>query len=146
MIDLTGRTLAAGVGRGEALTLQEPLSFWGGFDGVTGTVSDTHHPQQGVCLSGRVVFMRRGRGSSSSPSVLAEAIHVGTAPAAIVLTEIDAMIALGALVAAELYGVEMPVVVLAPGSTSEIEDGVPVTVDATKVVAVVEADPRGTRR
>jgi hypothetical protein len=56
--------------------------------------------------------MPGGRGSSSSSSVLAEAIRAGTAPAAIVLTDPDPIIALGALVARELYGVSIPIVVL----------------------------------
>ena len=55
--------------------------------------------------------MRSGRGSSSSSYVLAESIRAGTAPAAIVLEEADAIIALGSIVAAELYGIAMPVVV-----------------------------------
>jgi predicted aconitase with swiveling domain len=43
--------------------------------------------------------------------VLAEAIRAGTAPAAIVLLEADPIVALGAIVARELYGVSVPVVV-----------------------------------
>jgi hypothetical protein len=44
--------------------------------------------------------------------VLAEAIRAGTAPAAIVLLEPDPIVALGAIVARELYGTAVPVVVL----------------------------------
>ena len=54
--------------------------------------------------AGRILVMRAGRGSSSGSSVLAEAIRAGTAPAAIVLAERDAILAVGAMVAAELYG------------------------------------------
>ncbi|HEY5860799.1 MAG TPA: DUF126 domain-containing protein [Actinomycetota bacterium] len=126
--------------------MQEPLSFWGGFDPQSGMVTDIHHPQLGVCLTGCVMFMTRGRGSSSSSSVLAEAIHLGTAPAAIVMTETDPMIALGSVIAAELYGIEMPVVVMAPDTASRIVDEIQVTVDATGAVAVLEAGPRMTRR
>lgn len=146
MIDRTGKTLAPGFAHGAALTLEEPLSFWGGFDRVSGEVIDTHHPQRGVRLAGRVVFMSRGRGSSSSSSVLAEAIHLGTAPAAIVLSETDPVIALGAVVAAELYAIAMPVIVVAPGSTSGIADGTAMTVDATNAQAMLEASPGKTRR
>ncbi len=93
--------------------LDEPLSFWGGMDPATGEIVDRHHPQAGESLAGRVVVMRSGRGSSSSSSVLAEAIRAGTAPAAVVMTEPDVIVALGSIVAAELYGTEMPVVSLA---------------------------------
>ncbi len=105
------RTLVAGSGEGEALVLDEPLSFWGGVDPATGRVIDPRHPQVGSNVAGRVLVMPAGRGSSSSSSVLAEAIRAGTAPAAIVLLEPDPIIALGAIVARELYGATMPVVV-----------------------------------
>ncbi len=146
MIGARGRTLAGGIARGEALTLREPLSFWGGFDPETGTVRDTNHPQLGESLAGRVVFMTRGRGSSSSSSVVAEAIHRATAPVAIVVAETDPVIALGAVVAAELYGIEMPVIVVALDGTSGIADGMLVTVDATRGEAVVQASHPETRR
>jgi uncharacterized protein len=132
MTTFHGRTLVPGHGRGDVLVLREPLSFWGGFDPETGTVIDTHHPQLGACLSGRVLFMVWGRGSSSSSSVLADAIRLGTAPAAIVLAEPDLVIALGALVAAELYGLSIPVVVVATDVHHQIEDEIPITIDATR--------------
>jgi uncharacterized protein len=108
--DVGGRTLSPGRARGEVVVLSEPLSFWGGMDPSTGEVVDGHHPQAGVSLAGRVVAMRSGRGSSSSSSVLAEAIRSGTGPAAVVLVEPDVIVALGSIVAAELYGAEVPVV------------------------------------
>jgi uncharacterized protein len=128
MADPAIRVLAPGVASGEVLVLSEPLSFWGGLDPVTGLVIDGHHPQVGASLTGRVLVMPGGRGSSSSSSVLAEAIRCGTAPAAIVLGEADAIVALGAIVAGELYGIEMPVVV-ARGAGLEPESTV--TVRAT---------------
>jgi len=125
-----GRTLVAGHATGTALVLDEPLSFWGGLDPATGALIDTHHPQLGANLAGRAVVMPSGRGSSSSSYVLAEAIRAGTAPAAIILREPDGIIALGAIVARELYGAAPPVVVLsadydlvADGRTTEIDAG-----------------------
>jgi len=44
--------------------------------------------------------------------VLAEAIRSGVAPAAILLGQNDPIIVLGALVAQQLYGTRMPVVLL----------------------------------
>jgi uncharacterized protein len=116
------RVLVPGVATGEVLVLDEPLSFWGGLDPETGVLIDAHHPQVGSSLAGRVLVMPSGRGSSSSSYVLAEAIRAGTAPVAVVLGAADAIVALGAIVAAELYGIAVPVVVsadpaLATGST-----------------------------
>lgn len=105
------RALVAGTGEGAVLALDEPLSFWGGVDPATGDVVDVHHPQRGANVAGRILVLPAGRGSSSSSSVLAEAIRAGAAPAAIVLLEPDPILALGAIVARELYDIAMPVVV-----------------------------------
>jgi predicted aconitase with swiveling domain len=107
-----GRALVAGRAIGTAVVLDEPLSFWGGLDPATGALIDTRHPQLGANLAGRILVMPAGRGSSSSSYVLAEAIRAGTAPAAIVLREPDGIVALGSIVARELYDIHTPVVAL----------------------------------
>jgi len=106
---MSARSLVHGRVDGPVFRLDDPLSFWGGFDSSSGKVIDRFHPQHGACLSGAILFMERGRGSSSGASVLAEAIRLGTAPAAIILLEDDAIIATGALVAQMLYGIDCPV-------------------------------------
>lgn len=121
------RTLVAGTARGAALVLDEPLSFWGGIDPATGDVIDVRHPQRGANVAGRVLVMPSGRGSSSSSSVLAESVRAGTAPAAIVLADPDPILALGAIVAQELYGLAIPVVV---ADGRGLRDGDVVTVRA----------------
>ena len=113
---LVGRSLVAGTAEGPTVVLEEPLSFWGGVDPRTGLVIDGHHPQHGVSLAACVLVLPAGRGSSSSSSVLAEAIRAGTAPVAIVLSEPDPILALGAIVARELYGSVVPIVALEPAA------------------------------
>lgn len=120
---MRGRVLSAGTASGLARVLAEPLSLWGGLDPATGEVTDPHHPQRGLSLAGRVVIMPAARGSSSSSSVLAEATRAGVAPAAILLGEPDLILAVGSAVAAELYGVEVPVLVLPPEELARIPDG-----------------------
>lgn len=111
---LQGRVLNPGEAAGTAQVLSEPLSFWGGFDPASGRVIDRRHPQMGVELAGRILVLPESRGSAGTPAGVAEAIRRGTAPRAIVLGKADANLAAGALVAAELYGRELPVVALAP--------------------------------
>jgi predicted aconitase with swiveling domain len=108
---MTAITLVSGRAEGELLVLDEPLSLWGGLDPVTGRIVERRHPQHGQTVTGRVLLMPSGRGSSSSTTVLAEAIRRGTGPAAIVLREPDGIVALGAIVAGELYGTAVPVVI-----------------------------------
>ena len=106
----TGRCHVPGGAHARAIVLAEPLSFWGGVDGATGTIVDRTHPALGTCLTGLVLVMPAGRGSSSSSSVLAEMIRLGVGPVAIVLERPDPIITTGALVAFELYGLRCPVV------------------------------------
>ena len=106
-----------------AVVLDEGLSLWGGMDPATGDLIDVHHPQRGANLAGRVLVMPNGRGSSSSASVLAEAVRAGTAPAAIVLGEPDLILAIGSAVAEELYGVRVPVLVVSAERLARISDG-----------------------
>ncbi len=89
-----------------------PLSFWGGFNAKLGIVTDVSHEAYRKSLAGKVLVMSAGRGSSSATSVLAEAIRLGTAPAAIVMREPDSILTVGAMVAAALYDKHCPIVVL----------------------------------
>ena len=101
--------LVPGAAQGAPLKLDEPLSFWGGLNPKTGVVIDRLHPQRGANVAGRVLMMPAGRGSSSGSASLAEAIRLGMGPAAILLLERDAIVMVGAMVAAELYGATCPV-------------------------------------
>lgn len=124
------RTLTPGHAVGRCLVLDDPLSFWGGLDPATGRVIDPHHPQAGVQVTDKVLVMPAGRGSSSSSYVLAESIRAGTAPAAIVLLYADPILALGAMVAEELYGTAMPVVVADAATYGSLTPGLELTVEA----------------
>lgn len=125
---MRGRALADGEADGRALVLHEPLSLWGGVDPATGLIVDARHPQRGASVSGRVLVMPAARGSSSSSSVLAEAMRAGTAPAAILLGEPDLILAVGAAVGEELYQRRVPIVQLVPADLATIPDGAPVSV------------------
>ncbi len=126
------RILNRGTACGTILRLDEPLSFWGGFDPRAGRIVDVHHPQRGESLAGRIVLMKSSRGSGTASGALAESIRLDTAPAALVMVEADVNLAIGAEVAATLYGRRMPVAVVAPedferlaqwGAAAIAEDG-----------------------
>lgn len=117
-----GRPLLTGVAAGPALVLREPLSFWGGVEPATGLIIDAHHPAEGRAVTGRVLVMPHGRGSSSSSTVLAECLGAGTGPRAILLGEPDGILLLGALVAEELGIAVCPIVVMG-ADWQRIDDG-----------------------
>ncbi|WP_159702959.1 DUF126 domain-containing protein [Arthrobacter sp. 18067] len=118
---IEGTAISGGRAVAPSIRLSEPLSFWGGVDDA-GDVVDPHHPQFGEALAGKVLLMSSGRGSSSSSSVLAELIRSGAAPAAIILSQPDAIIVLGAIVAAELYEIAVPIVVVDPADHARVPD------------------------
>jgi uncharacterized protein len=134
--ELQGQALVPGEAAGPALVLEAPLSLWGGMDPQTGRLSDHHHPQLGATLTGRVLVMPSGRGSSSSSSVLAEAIRLGTAPLAILLSDPDDILVLGALVAEYLYARTCPIVVLPADTSSAIATGDQVEVHGDRIALV----------
>jgi predicted aconitase with swiveling domain len=122
------RVLVSGEASGRALVLDTPLSLWGGLDPETGDIIDQRHPQWGQNVTGRVLVMPVGKGSSSASSILLEAVRLDKAPAAIVLAEPDGILALGAAVARELYGRAPAVVVADPVTYQGIRDGAMVEV------------------
>ncbi len=136
--ELAGRALLAGEAAGAALVLvlEAPLSLWGGLDSSTGRISDHHHPQLGETTTGKILVMPSGRGSSSSSSVLAEAIRLGTAPLAILLDEPDEILVLGALAAEHLYERTCPILVLPERAGGAIATGDHVTVSGDGTVTV----------
>ncbi|MEO6997910.1 MAG: DUF126 domain-containing protein [Terracoccus sp.] len=137
---LTVVPLHAGHASGTVLHLETPLSFWGGTD-HDGTIIDAHHPQRGQSVTGRVLVMRAGRGSSSSSYVLAEQLRQQCGPAAIVMAERDAIVVLGAIVARELYGSDMPVALVADDDLAALTTGLTVTVDcSTEPASISLAD------
>lgn len=107
---LAAHAVVTGEGTGSALVLCAPLSFWGGLDSQTGTIIEHGHADRGQSVAGKVLFMSRAKGSSSSSSVLAEAIRNGTGPTAIVMQTDDLIVGLGCIIASELYGVHVPII------------------------------------
>lgn len=111
---LTGSPIVDGAACGPLLRLERPISLWGGVHPRTGCITDPRHPQCGMSLTGAVVTLERLIGSSSSSSILLELIASERAPAALILGEMDAIAALGAIVAGELGYVPPPILQLEP--------------------------------
>ena len=125
------RVLVDGAAAGEVLVLVEPLSFWGGVDVTSGEIIDARHPQHGQSITGRILVMPYARGSSSTANALAESIHRGTGPAAIILAQPDEIVVLGAAVPGELYGKWCPVAVADAATYAGLRTGERVTIDAS---------------
>lgn len=133
--------LVGGAGQGPALVLPEAISLWGGLDPESGAIIDQRHPSWGENVQDRVLVLPVGRGSSSASSILLEAVRQGTAPAAIILAETDAILALGAAVAREMYAKAPPVVVLDPATYGQLQTGQWIAVREDGMVTVSDNLP-----
>jgi len=131
-----GRVLIAGTARGRVFRLRAPFSFWGGVDPETGRISDPRHPDHGRCVAGRVLAVAEPIGSSSSSAVMLELLRTGHGPAALVLGTVDAILALGVVVAREMAYPAIPVLALAPDEIAGLPDEGDAAIDETGTITV----------
>ncbi len=116
------RVLLSGEAQGEVLRLDRAISFWGGIDPATGRITDPRHPQHNCIVSGKILAMERVIGSSSGSSVMMELLAVGKAPAGLILTEVDAILTLGVIVAREMGYGSIPVYIVSEKTLQQLPD------------------------
>jgi len=133
---LKGRALVRGTAQGQAVVSKESISFWGGVNPSTGEVIDRRHDRSGAVITGKIFVFPTGKGSSTSSAVLMEGIRNGTAPAAIINYKVDPILALGAIIAEELYKKTMPVIILSLHDFSMIHEGDALTIQPDGMVLV----------
>ena len=120
---VTARSLVAGEAAGPLLRLTHPISFWGGVDPVSGTIADPRHPQYGTSIAGTVLLVPLAIGSSSSSAIMLELLREKTAPAAILMGQADAILALGVVVGQELGYTPIPVLEVEMSALEGVRDG-----------------------
>ncbi|MDB5362797.1 MAG: hypothetical protein JWO51_4094 [Rhodospirillales bacterium] len=120
---MRARIILPGRAAGAVLRLEDPVSFWGGVDPYSGTLTDPRSPHCGTRVGGRVLMVPETRGSSSSSAVMLELLSAGLAPAAIVMGRLDAILGLGILVAREMGWHTIPLLVLPPADQAGYCDG-----------------------
>jgi predicted aconitase with swiveling domain len=98
-VNMQGRIIKAGKAEGKALVSPEPIGFLGGIDPDTGRVVEPGHCLQGECVTNRVLVFPSGKGSTVGSYTLYRMAMAGTAPAAIVNAESEAIVAVGAIMA-----------------------------------------------
>ena len=95
---LKGRSISKGTGTGELLVTDVPISFLGGVDPQTGTIIDANHPLSGRSVAGKVLAFPYGKGSTVGSYVMYGLKRNNVAPAAIINTECETIIAIGAII------------------------------------------------
>ena len=119
-----GRSVVPGAAAGELLHADVGLSFMGGVDSSTGWVIDTHHPLHGQSVSGKVLALPSGRGSCSGSATLFELLLNGHAPAALIFRADEPILTLGVILAAEVFGISIPVVRLSAADFAQLRSAV----------------------
>jgi predicted aconitase with swiveling domain len=132
----SARTLVAGYAQGEALVLDEPLSFWGGFNPLRGEIIDIHHPQYRQNVTGKIIFIPKSRGSAGTPGGIAETLRNGSGPAALVLGNTDLNIVIGAMVANRLYQLQIPVLEISIAQMQTFRSGWNIRIDDSGISVV----------
>ncbi|MCL6449943.1 MAG: DUF126 domain-containing protein [Acetobacteraceae bacterium] len=105
-----GRPVSDGIARAQAVVTRQPFMFSHGLDPASGIVIDRSHELYGRLVRGSVLVFPRGVGSTSAGMWLLEAVLQGNAPAALVMEEIDPVLAMGALFARLFFQRSLPVV------------------------------------
>jgi hypothetical protein len=95
---IRGRGISSGRGKGPLLVSPVPLSFLSGVDPESGIIVEKGHPLQGECITGKVLAFPYGKGSTVGSYVLYALSRNGHAPAAIINTEAEPIIATGAII------------------------------------------------
>jgi predicted aconitase with swiveling domain len=122
MFTIQGQALISGNAQGEIIFTDEPLSFWGGYSAREGKIIDTHHALYGVKVAGKIFVLPGARGSSTGSGILLEALRSGVAPAALILKQRDAILALGAVVGRELYGQSISLTLVTDADFEKLRD------------------------
>ena len=135
-ITLQGKVIIPGEVRGSVLVGNEPLSFWGGYDWKTGEIIDRRHILSGAIARNKILAVPFTRGSSTTTTVLLEAIRAKTAPAAILTTDTDFFFALASVVADELYASPLPLVALSEEDFARLktDDQLLITIQGTVII------------
>jgi len=129
---IDARAISRGKASGQALISKEPIGFLGGVDPESGIVIEKNHPLEGKNISGRVLVFPNGKGSTVGSYVMLQLAKNNKAPAAIINTSAEPIIAVGAIIS------KIPMVDK-PGKDvyALIKDGMMIEVDGDKGEIVI---------
>ena len=92
------RIIKEGRAEGKALVSREPIGFFGNVDPDTGVVVEQGHELEGQCITDMVLVFPTGKGSTVGSYTLYRLKKNGKAPAAIICSESEPIVAVGAII------------------------------------------------
>ena len=123
-MELKGRIISRGVAEAEALTTSQPISFYGGVDPETSEILEKGHELQGKRIKGKILVFPTGKGSTVGSYTLYRLKKGGVAPAGIVNSECETVVAVGAIISEIPCVDEIDISKIKTGDTVRIENGV----------------------
>jgi predicted aconitase with swiveling domain len=131
-IELKGRTVCPGKAEGEALVSKIPFSFIGELDPSTGRIPAPSHELFGQSVKDKIFVCPTGKGSSGGPGIAYLAKKAGNMPRAMIVKEVEPVLA-AAILTADIPAVDM----LDKDPLAVIETGDYIKLDADKGTVLV---------
>jgi predicted aconitase with swiveling domain len=97
-VELRGRPVVSGLGRGKALVSQKPISFLGGVDPESGEIVEKDHDLNGKSVKNAILCFPHGHGSTVGSYVLYSLAAKSMGPRAIVNKAADPVVVVGAVI------------------------------------------------
>ena len=123
ILHIRGRGISRGRVTGPLLVSPAPISFLSGVDPDSGIIIEKGHPLQGTSIAGTVLAFPYGKGSTVGSYVLYALSRNRHAPAAIINSEAEAIIATGAIIGG------IPMIDRIGLPLDRLKNGIRVTVD-----------------
>jgi len=120
---IQAKAVVGGQAEGVLIRSEFPISLWGGLDPSSGRVIDRRHDRCGDMVAGHIFAFPEEKGSSTASAVLVELIRNGHAPSAIITCKTAPIVALGAIIADELYGRTITILVVDSDGFDALVDG-----------------------
>lgn len=95
---LHGRSISPGTASGKVLLCKDAISFLGDINPKSGICVAPKHAIEGQCIAGKVLVFPQGKGSTVGSYVLLQLAKNGKAPAAIINSEGEPIIVVGAII------------------------------------------------
>ena len=87
-----GRSICPGIAEGQALVAKQGISFWGGVDLETGTITEVGHDLYGEQMAGKILVLPALKGSAGGLWVIIRLAVNKTGPHAIIVSCADTIL------------------------------------------------------
>lgn len=96
---IRSRRISKGHARGPVLLTKDSLSFLGGVNPETGVITDSNHELFGEKITGKILVIPSGKGSTVGSYIIYQMFKYETAPIGLIALEAEPIIATGAIMA-----------------------------------------------